>query len=43
LHAKPQLVPSHVGVAFDGTLHGAHDDPQLDGDVLSAHAPPHWW
>jgi hypothetical protein len=43
LHAKPQLVPSHVGVAFAGALHGVHEDPHDCTELLSEHALPHWW
>jgi hypothetical protein len=42
LHVKPQLVPSHVGVAFAGAAHGVHELPHVLTERLSLHAPPHW-
>ncbi len=47
LQAKSQVVPSHVGVAFAGTMHGEHDMPQDATLALLAHEPPvpppHTW
>jgi hypothetical protein len=43
LHAKLQLVPSHVGVALAGAGHALHDAPQLAVELLLAHAPPQLW
>ena len=43
LHAKPQLVPSHVAYPFAGVPHGVHDVPHVSGLALSAHALPHAW
>ncbi len=39
----PQAVPLQVAVAFGGTVHAAHEDPQLLTLLLLAHAPPHRW
>lgn len=41
LHTKPQLVPSHVAVALARDGHAVQLAPQLDTEVLSAHAPAH--
>jgi len=34
-------VPSHVGAAPGGAVHGVHDDPQVATDVLLTHVPLH--
>ncbi len=47
LHAKSHVVPSHVAVAFAGTMHGEQDVPHDVTLVLFAHElpvpPPHKW
>jgi hypothetical protein len=41
--APPQLWPSHVAVPPVGGVHGAHDMPQLAGNLLSTHRPSQTW
>jgi hypothetical protein len=41
LHAKPQLVPSHVADAFAGAGHAVHRVPHVAGEVLSTQDEPH--
>jgi hypothetical protein len=44
LHAKPQLVPLHVAVAFAGAVHGVvHDVPQVAGLLFVWHELPQAW
>jgi hypothetical protein len=43
LHMNPQLVPSHVAVAFDGGTHGVHDAPHVITLVLIAQLAPQAW
>jgi hypothetical protein len=44
LHVKPQLVPSHVAVAFAGGTQAVHEEvPQLAVLELDAHAAPQAW
>lgn len=43
LQVKPQLVPLHVALAFAGTVHGAHDDPQLAVLVDARQVPVQAW
>jgi hypothetical protein len=42
-HWKLQSVPSHVAVAFAGTMHGEHDAPHVATSVLTAQLDPHAW
>jgi len=41
--APPQIWPSHVAVPPVGGVQGAHDMPQLAGDLLSTHWPLQTW
>ena len=40
MHAKSQLVPLHVAVAFAGGWQGVHDTPQVAGEPLDAQVSP---
>jgi hypothetical protein len=42
-HAIPQLVPSHVGVAFGGMGQGEHSRPQCCASRLFAQLPAQTW
>jgi hypothetical protein len=43
LHVKPQLVPSHVAIAFAGGMHCVQLVPHDCVEVLSAQVPPQSW
>jgi hypothetical protein len=43
LHAKPQLVPSHVALALVGGVQAMHDAPHEPTLVFATHAPAHKW
>jgi len=43
LHAKPQLAPEHVGIAFAGVAQGVQAPPQLATLVSFTHSAPHEW
>jgi hypothetical protein len=43
LHAKPQLAPLHVAVAFAGGWHGVQELPHVLTEPFEAHADPHAW
>jgi hypothetical protein len=40
LQIDPQLVPSHVAVAFAGALQGVHEPPQVAVLVFEAQLAP---
>jgi hypothetical protein len=44
LQAKPQVVPSHVGVLFAGARQGVQDVvPQVATELFETHAPAQLW
>jgi hypothetical protein len=44
LQVNPQLVPSHVAVAFAGAVHGVQlAEPHVCTLVFSAQLDPHTW